>query len=211
MNNWFVELSGIDVSKHVKQKNGLNYLSWMWAWHELKKRYPLSYATVHEDENGMLVWRDPIGGHVKTSITIVWEEDDGLHEHTVTEYLPCMDFKNKTVPFENIDSMLVNKTVQRSLTKCIARLGLGGYLFVNEDLPEEVTKTIELKEEIKAIAVKKCNLSEKAKAKVGELCKAAEKEANPDLGDDLISGNYNNIEDVDILTNLKKQLLAVRK
>ena len=122
-----------------------------------------------------------------------------------------MDFKNKTVPFENIDSMLVNKTVQRSLTKCIARLGLGGYLFVNEDLPEEVTKTIELKEEIKAIAVKKCNLSEKAKAKVGELCKAAEKEANPDLDDDLISGNYNNIEDVDILTNLKKQLLAVRK
>ena len=44
-----------------------------------------------------------------------------------------------------------------------------------------------------------------------ELCKAAEKQANPDMDDDLIVGNYNNIEDVDILTNLKKQLLAVRK
>ena len=41
-------LSNIDVKDRIKQKNGLNYLSWMWAWHELKKRYPLSYATVHE-------------------------------------------------------------------------------------------------------------------------------------------------------------------
>lgn len=211
MNNWFVELSNIDVSSHVKQKNGLNYLSWMWAWHELKKRYPLSYSTVHETEDGMTVWHDPIGGHVKTSITIVWEEEDGLHEHTVTEYLPCMDYKNKSVPYDEIDSMLVNKTIQRSLTKCIARLGIGGYLFVNEDLPEELSKTIELKEEIKNIATKKCNLSDKAKAKVGELCKSAEREANPDMEDELISGNYNNIEDIDILTKLKKQLLAVRK
>lgn len=211
MNNWFIELSGIDVSEHVKQKNGLNYLSWMWAWHELKKRYPLSYAKVHEAEDGSLVWRDPIGGHVKTSVTIVWEEEDGLHENTVTEYLPCMDFKNKSVPFENIDSMLVNKTIQRSLTKCIARLGVGGYLFVNEDLPEETAKAIELKKDIKDIVTKRCQLSEKAKQKVGELCKAAEKEANPDLEDELISGNYHNIDDVEILTTLKKNLMAVRK
>ena len=211
-NNWYTELSAVDVSSHVKQKNGLNYLSWMWAWHELKKRYPLSYATVHETEDGMLVWRDPIGGHVKTSITIVWSDEDGrLHEHTVTEYLPCMDFKNKAVAFNDIDSTLVNKTVQRSLTKCIARLGLGSYLFANEDLPEAVSMVIDLKKEINEIATKRCKLSEKAKEKVGELCKAAEREANPDLDNDLISGNYNNIEDVEILTNLKKQLLAVRK
>ena len=59
-------LSNIDVKDRIKQKNGLNYLSWMWAWHELKKRYPLSYATVHETEDGMLVWKDPNGAHVKT-------------------------------------------------------------------------------------------------------------------------------------------------
>ncbi len=211
MTNWFNELSAIDVSKRVKQKNGLNYLSWMWAWHELKKRYPLSYATVHETEDGMIVWKDPIGGHVKTSVTIVWEEEDGLHEHTATEYLPVMDFRNKAVAYNEIDSMMVNKTVQRSLTKCIARLGIGDYLFMNEDLPEEASMTIELKKEINDIATKKCKVSDKAKEKVMELCKAAEKAANPDLDEDLISGNYNNIEDVDILTNLKKQLLAVRK
>ena len=211
MINWFTELSSIDVTDHVSQKNGLNYLSWMWAWAELKKRYPLSYATVHETEEGMLVWKDPIGGHVKTSVTIVWEDENGLHEHTTTEYLPVMDYKNKAVAYDDIDSMLVNKTIQRSLTKCIARLGLGGYLFAKEDLPEEMTKTTKLKEDIKALVTKKCALSEKAKAKVADLCKEAEKKANPDLEDDLISGNYNNIEDIEVLTTLKKQLMAVRK
>ena len=53
--------------------------------------------------------------------------------------------------------------------------------------------------------------AEKAKAKVAECCKAAEKEADPSLADDAITGNYKNIEDVEILTNLKKQLLAIRK
>lgn len=108
-------LSGVDVQDRIKQKNGLNYLSWMWAWHELKKRYPLSYATVHETEDGMLVWKDPNGAHVKTTVTIVWEDENGeLKEHSATEYLPIMDFKNKPVPYENIDSMQVNKTIQRS-------------------------------------------------------------------------------------------------
>lgn len=211
MINWFNELNGIDVSDHVKQKNGLKYLSWMWAWTELKKRYPLSYATVHETSDGMLVWRDPIGGHVKTSITIVWEDDGGLHEHTTTEYLPCMNFRNQAIPFDEIDAMAVNKTIQRSLTKCIARLGLGGYLFANEDLPEETKMSIELKTEIKSIVEKKCKISEKTKNKVAEICKEAERNANPELDDDLISGNYNNIDDVEILTKLKKQLLAIRK
>ena len=211
MANWFTELSNINVNDHVRQKNGLSYLSWMWAWAELKTRYPLSYATVHETEDGMLVWRDPIGCHVKTSVTIVWEENGEEKAHTVTEYLPCMDFKNKAVLYENVDSMLVNKTIQRSLTKCIARLGLGGYLFANEDLPEEESRTLELKTKIKELVTKRCALSDKAKEKVAELCKAAEQEANPELGKESITGNYNNIDDVDILTKLEKQLMAVRK
>ena len=211
MVNWFVELSKVDVSEKVRQKNGLNYLSWMWAWSELKKLYPLSYATVHETPEGMLVWKDPVGCHVKTSVTIVWEEDGEKKTHTVTEYLPVMDFKNKAVPYENVDAMLVNKTIQRSLTKCIARLGLGSYIFVNEDLPEELSKAIDLKDEIKEFATKKCALSDKAKEKVITLCKDAERQANPDMSEDLITGNYKNIDDIDILTNLKKQIMAVRK
>lgn len=211
MNNWFTELSAIDVSDHIKQKNGLNYLSWMWAWAELKKRYPLSYATVHETDEGMLVWKDPVGCHVKTSVTIVWDEDGVMKEHTTTEYLPCMDFKNKSVPYDEVDSMLINKTIQRSLTKCIARLGLGGYIFANEELPEETSKVIDLQNEIKELVTKKCQLSEKAKEQVSTICKNAEKEATPDVPDDAITGNYKNINDATILENLKKRLLAVRK
>ena len=192
MVKWFEELSAVNVNEHIKQKNGLNYLSWMWAWQELKKRYPLSYSTVHETEDGMLVWRDPIGCHVKTSVTLVWSEQDAegneiLKEHTMTEYLPIMDFRNKAVPYENVDAMMVNKTVQRSLTKCIARFGLGSYIFVDEDLPEEEKKKEAKKEaersELEEINTRCFNLAkEKSKIdneKVVALCKKYVSNGNP--------------------------------
>ena len=150
MKNWFVELNSINVNEHIETKNSLRYLSWCYAWSELKKRYPLSYATVHETPEGMLVWRDPVGCHVKTSVTIVWEEPDGLHEHTATEYLPVMDYRNKSIPYENVTSMDVNKTVQRSLTKCVARLGCGLYVYASEDLPEEPEEVKQAKAEAAA-------------------------------------------------------------
>ena len=78
-------------------------------------------------------------------------------------------------------------------------------------MPENVSKVIDLQEEITELAKKKSALSEKAKSKAIDLCKAAEKEANPDLDDELITGKIANIEDADILEKLKKQLLAVRK
>ena len=205
--NWFKDLNGVNVSEHTKEKNGFTYLSWMWAWQELKKRYPLSYATVHETEDGMLVWQDPIGCHVKTSVTIVWEDKDDdrktiLREHTATEYLPVLDFKNKSVPYDKVDSAMVNKTVQRSLTKCIARLGLGGYIFVNEDLPEEEKVSEKLKAECMDLIKKKSALSDKTKAKVGELCKEILSEEN---------GDPRLCEDNEKLEELKKKLLATRK
>ena len=207
MNNWFKELSAVDVNAHVKEKNGMKYLSWMWAWSELKKRYPLSYGKIHETEDGMLVWKDPIGCHVKTSITIVWDDkdEDGkdvLREHTVTEYLPIMDFKNKAVLYENVDSTMVNKAIQRSLTKCIARLGLGGYIYVNEDLPEEIKEISKLQSEIMGIINKKSALSNEAKDKVAKTCKAADVNAN---------GDPRLIEDLEVLKTLKKSLMAIRK
>lgn len=137
MTNWFSELNAVDCSDRIEKKNGLSYLSWAWAWAELKKRYPLSYYKVYESDSGEVFFRDPIGAHVKTGVSIVWEEPDGLHEHEAIEMLPVMDFKNKAVPVENIDSMMLNKTIQRSLTKAIARLGLGLYIYAGEDVPEE--------------------------------------------------------------------------
>ena len=60
---------------------------------------------------------------------------DGI-EHI--EYLPIMDFRNKSIPLESITSFDVNKAIQRSLTKAVARHGLGLYIYAGEDLPEEV-------------------------------------------------------------------------
>ena len=67
------------------------------------------------------------------------------------------------------------------------------------------------KELISSAVKVKCKISDNAKAKVGELCKSAEKEDNPDMDDELISGNYKNIENVDILEKLYNNILAVRK
>ena len=142
-------------------------------------------------------------GWVEVGVTVNGEE--------IVETLAIMDFKNKSIAADQITSVDANKSLKRCLTKACALHGLGLYIYEGEDLPEETSKTNELKEKIKGLVAKKVALSDKAKAKVAELCKTAEKQANPSLDDDLITGNYNNIEDVDILTNLEKQLLAVRK
>ena len=47
-----------------------------------------------------------------------------------------MDYKNKSILLENITSFDVNKAIQRSLTKALARHGLGLYIYAGEDLPE---------------------------------------------------------------------------
>jgi len=44
----FETLSAINVNDKVEQKNGLTYLSWAWAWAEVKKNYPsATYKVVH--------------------------------------------------------------------------------------------------------------------------------------------------------------------
>lgn len=125
----FNTLNAINVNEKVEKKNGLNYLSWAWAWGELKKKYPDATYTVYENEKGWNYFTDGITGWVKTGVTV-----KGI-EHI--EYLPIMDFRNKSIPAANITSFDVNKAIQRSVTKAIGRHGLGLYIYAGEDLPEE--------------------------------------------------------------------------
>ena len=129
----FEILSKVDCSKHIEQKNGLSYLSWAWAWAELKARYPRSYSTIYEAENGMNFFTDGQTCWVKTGVTLV-ENDGTALEHI--EYLPVMDNRNQSIPLDKMKSTDVNKAIQRSLTKAIARHGLGLYVYAGEDLPE---------------------------------------------------------------------------
>lgn len=129
MDNYFVELNNINVNDKTEKKNGLTYLSWAWAWGELKKKHPTATYTVYENAEGWNYHTDGKTAWVKTGVTV-----EGI-EHI--EYLPVMDFRNKSIPVDNITSFDVNKTIQRSLTKAVARHGLGLYVFAGEDLPEE--------------------------------------------------------------------------
>ena len=74
---------------------------------------------------------------VKTGVTLVEETEAGIRELEHIEYLPIMDMKNASIPLGQITSFQVNKAIQRSLTKAIARHGLGLYIYAGEDLPEE--------------------------------------------------------------------------
>lgn len=127
----FDTLYEVDVNEHTEQKGGLTYLSWAWAWKEVKQKYPDANYTIYErdSEYGAInYFTDGKTCWVKTGVTI-----NGL-EHI--EYLPIMDYKNKSIPLEQVTSFDVNKTIQRSLTKAVARHGLGLYIYAGEDLPE---------------------------------------------------------------------------
>ena len=128
----FNTLNDINVNGHTEKKANLTYLSWAWAWAEVKKAYPKSFYTIYENENGWFYHTDGNTAWVKTGVTVV----DGDYQLEHIEYLPIMDFKNKSIPLANITSTDVNKTIQRSLTKAVARHGLGLYIYAGEDLPE---------------------------------------------------------------------------
>ena len=127
-----------NVNDHVEKKNGLSYLSWPYAWGEVKKLYPEANYKVYETENGCIFFTDGRTCWVKTGVII-----EGL-EHI--EYLPIMDYRNKSIPLENVMSFDINKAIQRSLTKALARHGLGLYLYSGEDLPEIEIEKISAKD-----------------------------------------------------------------
>ena len=103
--NYFEVLNSIDVGDKIEKKNGLSYLSWSFAWGELKKRHPDAIYTIYENADGLFYHTDGKTAWVKT--------------------------------VDSITSTDVNKAIQRSLTKAVARHGLGLYIYAGEDLPED--------------------------------------------------------------------------
>ena len=127
--NYFAELYKVNCNENTEVKNGLTYLFWAFAWAEIKKRHPDAVYNIYEDANGRFYHTDGKTCWVKTGVTV-----NGI-EHI--EYLPVMDYKNKSIAANEVTSFDVNKSVQRSLTKACARHGLGLYIYAGEDLPED--------------------------------------------------------------------------
>lgn len=130
MDNYFTRLNSLNLNEHKEQKNKLDYISWAWAWAELKKLYPLSFSTVYENPSaGLPYFTDGRTCMVKVGVTC-----EGI-EHI--EWLPIMDYRNVSIPYDKVTSMDVNKAIQRATVKAIARHGIGLYVYAGEDLPED--------------------------------------------------------------------------
>ena len=124
----FATLNALNCNEHTERKGNLTYLSWAWAWSMVKQHFPSATYTIYESPDGWNYFTDGRTCWVKTGVTI-----EGL-EHI--EYLPVMDQRNQSIPFEQVRSTDVNKAIQRSLTKACARHGLGLYIYAGEDLPD---------------------------------------------------------------------------
>lgn len=151
--NYFETLNNVNVNEHIEKKNGLSYLSWAYAWGELKKKYPDSYYTIYENRDGWHYFTDGKTAWVKTGVTMV----DGEKALEHIEYLPVMDYRNRSIPADSITSFDVNKSIQRSLTKAVARHGLGLYVYAGEDLPEAQKDTLNPEPREEAAHVKKAS------------------------------------------------------
>lgn len=141
----FDSLNAINVNDKVEKKKDLTYLSWAWAWAEVKKVYPnASYNVVFDPTTQRPYFYDEhLGYMVMTSVTI-----DG---QTLEMWLPVMDGANQAMKKDSyeystrygvktVDAATmfdINKTLMRCLTKNLAMFGLGLYIYAGEDLPED--------------------------------------------------------------------------
>lgn len=190
----FSTLNDINVNGHVEKKNGLSYLSWAWAWAEVKKNYPDAIYTIYENKDGLFYHTDGQTAWVKTGVTI-----NGI-EHI--EYLPVMDMRNKSIRIDAITSFDVNKAIQRSLTKACARHGLGLYIYAGEDLPEsEQEPLVPSKDEMAEMSTVRTQILGLAKGDIDALAAVIERWSN---------GKYKSLDGMP-LADMKNLKLAIVK
>jgi len=133
----FERLNAINLNERVEKKKDLTYLSWAWAWAEVKRACPDATYKI-----GQTDYDDALGFMCHTSVTIEGE--------TLEMWLPVMDGANKSMKkqsytystrfgdksVEAATTFDINKTLMRCLVKNLAMFGLGLYIFAGEDLPE---------------------------------------------------------------------------
>lgn len=188
----FETLSAINVNDKVEKKNGLTYLSWAWAWAEVKKNYPSATYRVVKDEvtNMPFVYDTHMGYMCSTEVTINGE--------TLEMWLPVMDGANKSMKLEAYEYTTrygkkavqgatmfdINKTIMRCLVKNLAMFGLGHYIYAGEDLPQDgksVAEKLATPKKVKTTPKKVETTPKKVEKKVTTI--------NLDIGDD----NWENV------------------
>lgn len=147
----FNTLSKVNLKDKIKEKIGLKYLSWAYAWEVLKEMYPNSDLIVAtrkiETEEEKSIVEDGVTKTFRNKYTIdvpyftdgktCWVDvtvrigEDSESEH----FYPITNNKNMSVSYNSVTSTDVNKAIQRAFVKCCGRFGLGLYIYQGEDLP----------------------------------------------------------------------------
>ena len=117
-------LSSVDCSKHTEKKGNLTYLSWAWAWGILMEHYPMATFAFGDNKT-----------HADGSMTVHCTVTIGECHRPM--WLPVMNYKNQAITSPNARDISDNK--MRCLTKALALLGLGHYLYAGEDIPSAVS------------------------------------------------------------------------
>ena len=126
----FDRLSTIDCRDHIEKKGKFSYLSWAWAWAILKHHCPSARFEKHTFEvmGREVPYMTDENGFAYVQVTVFTNED------TQTEVFPVLNHSNNSI--QNPNAFEVNTALQRCLTKAIAMLGLGLYIYAGEDVPE---------------------------------------------------------------------------
>lgn len=138
-----------NVNEYTEKKNGLTYLSWVYAWKEFRKAHPKATYNIHHWDGKPYLFDENLGYMVETDV------DNGEGE-THTMWLPVMNGANKAMkdkPYtydvrnyktggteqktvEAATMFDINTSIMRCLVKNIAMFGLGLYIYAGEDLPD---------------------------------------------------------------------------
>lgn len=176
----FEEIAKINVSDKIEKKQGLSYLTWSYAWAEIKKIDSNANYLIHENAEGNAFFESKFGIDCKVSVT--------LNGVTHTMRLPVMDGANKSMKaeaykyttkfgeksVEAASAFDINKTIMRCLVKAIAMHGLGLYIYAGEDLPETTNNDVktEIKTDVKSVKEEVITPVEvKTEVKVGNFVK----------------------------------------
>lgn len=117
-------LSKVSVNEHTELKGNLTYLSWAWAVQTMMEHFPTFHYDMHE-----VTWFPDCTAEVSCTVGVV-------HRGVSIQkgmWLPVMGNRNEAI--QNPNSVQINKSKMRCLTKAISMLGLGAYIYAGEDLP----------------------------------------------------------------------------
>lgn len=150
----FDRLFAVDVSEHIEKKDtgkgqSLSYLSWSYAWANVKKRYPTANYEICKfgEKQTPYVYDEKTGYMVFTKVTIegitheMWLPVMDNRNEAMLDHQRKIQYKNYTATVEAATMFEINKTIMRCLTKNLAMFGLGLYIYAGEDLPVDIDTT----------------------------------------------------------------------